>query len=271
MGHAAKTIMNEPSAYRCSLSVVMPALNEERNVAGAIEDTLATFDRLGLDAEVFVVNDGSSDRTGEIAAEYSRKDPRVKVISHPVNMGIGRSFFDGVGAATKEAVVLIAGDHENGAEEVLTYLSVLEHVDIVVPFIYNLEVRNKFRRLLSSVYRFVINLSFGTSLTYTNGTVIYRRAVLKEIALQSAGFFYQAELLIRLIRKGYLYAEVPNFLARRNTGKSKAVTFRSLRNVVKSYLRLAFLIHIKRIEARKSYRDLDPSSATHRRCSKSLG
>jgi len=98
----------------------------------------------------------------------------------------------------------------------------------IIPFIFNAEVRSKGRRLLSSIYRFVINTSFGLNLNYTNGTVIYRRSVLNTVKLNSFGFFYQAELLIKLIRNGYLYAEVPCSLSTRAVGSSKATTFFSL-------------------------------------------
>src|SRR5207248_11708364 len=119
------------------------------------------------------------------------------------------------------------------------------------------------RRLISALYRFIINISFGISLTYTNGTVFYRRCILEDIELKSAGFFYQAELLIKLIRKGYLYAEVPNFLLMRGEGQSKATTLKSLRSIIRDYLRLAFAIHIKRIESKRDYRRLHEQSVSY--------
>ncbi|MDY0084177.1 MAG: hypothetical protein RBR74_13415, partial [Ignavibacteriaceae bacterium] len=69
------------------------------------------------------------------------------------------------------------------------------------------------------LYRFIINLSFGTNVNYTNGTVFYHRSILKGYNLESYGFFYQANIVIKLIRQGYLYAEVPNFLSVRASGK----------------------------------------------------
>ena len=114
------------------------------------------------------------------------------------------------------------GDNENNPEDSLNFIDLMKKVDILVPFIYNLDARSIFRRIISSVYRFIINMSFGINLNYTNGTVFYKRVIFKDIKLKSFGFFYQAELLIKLIRIGYLYAEVPNFLAVRLAGKIKS-------------------------------------------------
>lgn len=248
-----------------SISVVMPALNEEKSVSDAIRAVLNAFTKFELDGEIIVVDDGSRDRTAECVEKACYSDSRVKLLRHPVNMGIGRSFMDGVKAAKKEAVVMIPGDNENDPCEIFKFLYLIKDVDIIVPFIHNSEVRDRFRRIISSLYRLIINISYGINLNYTNGTVVYRRRIIDDVSISSPGFFYQAELLIKLVRKNYLYAEVPNFLSKRSFGKSKAVTFKSLLNVAKSYLRLAYQIHVQRIEAGPRYKHLSESSVTHLR------
>jgi len=122
----------------------------------------------------------------------------------------------------------------------------MNSVDILVPFIRNVEVRSLYRRLISSCFRFIVNVSFGMNLNYTNGTVIYRKCVMSQIKPISKGFFYQAEILIQLIRAGYLYAETPHFLEVRSGGVTKAVTLKSFKNVLLSFLALFFKVHIQR-------------------------
>jgi hypothetical protein len=163
---------------------------------------------------------------------------------------------------------MFPGDNENDPDDALTYFHLAEQVDIIVPFIYNIEIRSRFRRVVSSLYRFIINVSFGMNLNYTNGTVIYNCAILEDIHLESKGFFYQAELLIKLIRRGYLYAETPHFLADRRSGKTKALTLRSMRDVMAAYLRLAFEVHILRSSGAAGL-PLHQASATYRRLSQS--
>jgi len=246
-----------------TISVIMPALNEEKNIEDAINSTLEAFKVNNIDGEIIVINDGSKDKTREIVEAYQKKSNLIKLINHDKPMGIGYSFMDGVKLSDRDIVVMFPGDNENDPYDALSFYNLMNNVDILVPFIHNIEVRNRFRRLISSVYRFIINMSFGVNLNYTNGTVFYRRSILENVNIISAGFFYQAELLIKLIRKGYLFAEVPNFLSLRNTGKSKATTIRSLLNVMKNYLKLIVEIHFKRVESKKDYRKLNVNSISY--------
>ncbi|MBF0315050.1 MAG: glycosyltransferase family 2 protein [Oligoflexia bacterium] len=232
-----------------SVSVIIPALNEEKNIREAIESVLRSFEKLNIDGEVIAVDDGSSDNTGKIMNEMVAIYANVKKIAHRTPHGIGGAFWSGVTLASKEIVTVSPGDNENDPEQILSYLGLTSEVDIIVPFVYNVDIRAKGRRLISSLYRLIINMSFGTNLNYTNGTVLYRRAILKDVALRSRGFFYQAELLIKLIRLGYLFAEVPCFLSKRTSGKSKATTIRSFIRIIQSYCKLVLEIHVLRMSA----------------------
>ncbi len=220
------------------ISVIMPALNEEKNISLAIGNSLQAFDSCKLDGEVIVINDGSRDATPKIVEEFMAKDPRVRLISHDSPKGIGASFWDGVDNARGNAVVMLPGDNENDPWEIFRYYRLLEHVDMVIPFIYNKEARSLFRNALSFAYRFIINTTFLVYFNYTNGTVIYRKSMLGELRVRSTGFFFQTDMLIRLVKKGYLFAEVPYRLGMRRDGVSKAVSFPSLLQVIKGYIRL---------------------------------
>ena len=223
-----------------SLSIVIPALNEEENVYAAIINTLNSFDDLGLDAEIIVVNDGSTDKTPEIVKDLCKKDQRVKLISHTTPEGIGASFWDGVDHSTKDTISMQPGDNENDPNEIIRYLNLLNHVDMVVPFVFNPQVRSLWRCSLSYIYRFIVNTTFLVNFHYTNGTVIYRKSILQEIKHRNRGFFFQTDILIRSVKRGYLFAEVPYRLGMRGSGASKAISYPSLINVIKGYFRLAF-------------------------------
>jgi len=240
----------------------MPALNEEDNVKEAIILTLEAFNNNKIRGEIILVNDGSNDKTLEIVQNNFNNFLNIRILNHKKTMGIGYSFFEGVSAANGEVVVLFPSDGENDPDATMKFLDLINDVDIIVPFTHNIEVRERFRRILSSLYRFIINISFGVNLNYTNGTVYYRKCILKDINLKSSNFFYQAELLVKLIRRGYLFAEVPNFLFKRKSGSSKAIRFKSLFNIMQSYLTIFIEIHIKRIDSHKVKKDLHPESAT---------
>jgi len=252
-----------------TLSVVMPCLNEEENIEAAVQSTLAAFDCYGIEGELIVVNDGSTDRTREIVYQLMARDKRVVLLEHDKPRGIGSSFWEGVKQSRDEYVTMFPGDNENNPEETLAYFGLTEDVDIIIPFVHNIEIRSRGRRIISSCYRFIINISFGTSLNYMNGTVIYNTAVLKEIRHHSTGFFYQTETLIRLIRAGYLYAEVPHFLQYRGFGQTKALSPRSLWNVTRGYFHLMWDVHVLR-KIGAATLEINSASATYGRRHKNL-
>jgi glycosyltransferase involved in cell wall biosynthesis len=227
------------------ISILMPALNEERNIRAAMSNVLAAFDDLHVDGELVVINDGSKDRTSALIAEMQAQDARVRVVEHPKRCGVGASFWDGVSQARGQFVCMLPGDNENDPWEILRYARLLEHVDILVPFVFNKQVRSIFRNTLSFVYRFIINTTFLVYFNYTNGTVLYRKKLLEELDFHSESFFFQTDILIRLVKRGYLFAEVPYRLNARAHGVSKAVTFPSLLQVMKGYIRLVRDIHFR--------------------------
>lgn len=227
---------------RLSLSVVMPALNEEGNLAAAIAETLAAFDGLAVEGELIVVNDGSTDATAEVASRYQAADARVSVVHHERPLGIGRSFWDGKARARHEFVVMYPGDNEMVAGEMLRYLPLLQHADMVVPFIVNTAIRSPLRRFLSRGYATLVTTLLGISVHHTNGLVVYRKSVLDTVELVSNDFFYQTEILAKLIRNGYLYAEVPYYIKPRLAGVSKTRSYGTPLGLVRLAARLSRLV-----------------------------
>ena len=244
------------------ISVVMPALNEEANVERAVTETMDAFEQLGIHGEIVLVNDGSKDRTGDIGDALKLKYKNLHMIRHRVPHGIGGSFWEGAHASSGDVVTMLPGDGENDPLEILRYLKLMKEVDIVVPFVYNVEIRGRRRRWVSRTYKAIINLSFGLLLNYMNGTVMYRKTVLQSLSLNSRGFFFQTELLIKAIRMGFLYAEVPYALGTRSTGKSKALTMKSLVKLCKDYLLTVYSVYF--VNRKKSV-DYPNQSATHQR------
>jgi glycosyltransferase involved in cell wall biosynthesis len=221
----------------------MPALNEEESIAAAIDSTLAVFDDCGIEGGIVVINDGSTDKTPDLVKKKMETDKRISLINHDRPMGIGASFWDGVNNADGDIVSMIPGDNENNPLETLRYAVLLEHVDIVIPFAFNKNVRSLARNILSSVYLFIINFTFMTNFHYTNSTLIYRKSILKQLTHRDSSFFYQTDILMRLVKMGYLFAEVPYNLRARKSGKSKAVSFSSFFKIIKGYLKLVKSIY----------------------------
>lgn len=73
-----------------TISIFVPAHNEVQNITGSIEDITWAIEGLFRDYEVLIVDDGSTDGTGEVAKKLADEDSRIKVIHHPQRRGIGR-------------------------------------------------------------------------------------------------------------------------------------------------------------------------------------
>lgn len=228
------------------ISVLMPALDEEADIVDAVERTLAAFRELGIEGEVIVVDDGSTDGTRARVEEIRARSPCVRLIHHERPEGIGACFWDALDQARGEAVCMIPGDNENDPAEILRYRGLLDHVDVVVPFVFNRETRSRFRNTVSNVYRGIVNVSFGVHFRYTNGTILCRASLLRALGRGEDGFFFATDIFVRLAKSGYLYAEVPCCLGRRAHGRSRALRLGALVEVAESYTRLLWTVHVKR-------------------------
>ncbi len=257
--------VNEMTDINRSLSIIIPCLNEEETVVEVISQALFGLDKFGIQGDVIVVNDGSTDETQYRVREILGRDHRVSVIDKEATQGVGAAFWDSCMRSTSDFVVMLPGDNENSIDQVLRFFDLVDRVDVVVPFVQNREVRHRVRRVISGTYRWIINLSFGTQLNYTNGTVIYNRMALMSVELNSHGFFFQTELLIKLLRRGFLYAEVPQLLGQRARGRSTALSFRSLFQLIASFTKFFLRVHVLRIEGLRDPRyQFPPTTVTGR-------
>ena len=225
------------------VTVIIPALNEEFCIAGAIQNVVDAYKKLSVHGEIIVINDGSSDNTLEIAETIAQSFSNILIISHNDPKGIGSSFWEGVRKSHGEMVTIIPGDNEVDSYEILRYLPLMDEVDIIVPFFFNPQVRSLKRRIISKSYKAIINLSFCILLNYMNGTVMYRKSILENITLQNTGFFYQTELLIKCLKNDYLFAEVPCKLDLRENGTSTALSYGNFIKVISGYLSTLWAIY----------------------------
>jgi dolichol-phosphate mannosyltransferase len=248
-----------------SVSIVVPSLNEEHNIENTVKNCLKALEDFKINGEILVINDGSTDKTADIVKNIMSNDNRIKLINHSSPQGIGASFWDGVDHAGGVVFTMIPGDNETDPWEILRYYDLLKHVDIVIPFVINKDVRPLFRRLLSLIYRLIINVTFFVNFNYTNGTILYRKSILDQLTHRNKGFFFQTDILIRLVKRGYLFAEVPYRLGVRAEGLSKAVTFPSFLKVVEGYSRLFIDYYFKKLIRKDGGYTADSQTAQRRK------
>src|SRR6476469_5394036 len=94
------------------LSLILPAHNEEPNIEAVVRQAAAVLPTLFRDYEVLVVDDGSKDRTGEIADELAAENPHVRALHHPVNKGYGSALSTGFHEATGDYMMFMDSDRQ---------------------------------------------------------------------------------------------------------------------------------------------------------------
>ena len=233
-----------------TLSVIIPALNEEANLAGAVTTVLDAIGDRFTDYELLIFNDGSTDRTGRIADELAAHNPRIRVVHNHRNLGLGCNYTKGVELARMEYVAWFPGDNEVPDQAVRAILDAVGSAEIVVPYISNPHVRTWTRRLISASFVRLLNLLFGLRLRYFNGPSAHRRTLLLSVPIRSSGFACFAAILIRLILSGHSYVEIPIPTGTRQHGRTKA--FR-LKNLVSIFSTIARLFWDVRVRDRRRY------------------
>jgi len=226
---SAKTLMD---SHQWSISAVLPAHNEEENIAKAVRDTIAALHPLTSDYEVIVVDDGSRDRTAEIVQGLQSEFPQLRLVRHPVNRGYGGALRSGFGAATRELILLNASDNQFNPQEITKLLPLIKEADIVNP--YRGKRQDPFhRRLNAFAWNTLSRVLFGyVARDIDCGFKLMRRDVLKHVTLTSNGAMLDTELLVGAKVRGFRIVETPVTHLPRTAGTS---TGAKLRVVLKAF------------------------------------
>jgi glycosyltransferase involved in cell wall biosynthesis len=206
------------------LSVIFPAHNEADNLRRFPGEVLTELDALGRPYEVLVVDDGSTDDTAAVAAGLG---PKVRVVRHPQNLGLGAALRTGFENARGDLVVTLDADLTFAASLVGTLLARFEqgNVDAVSgsPALagFGTDIPPH-RVLVSKASTFVYSALLGQPVTAVSPILrLYRRADLQKLELRADGFEINAEILFELLRRNLRVSEVPALLTQRTHGTTK--------------------------------------------------
>jgi len=114
------------------LSIIVPSFNEEVRLPASLERVAAYIDSSNRTTEVLVVDDGSTDRTAEVAASFSKRIANLRVLQNGQNRGKGYSVRHGLLEARGEAVLFTDADLSAPIEEAAKLLSALEKYDVAI-------------------------------------------------------------------------------------------------------------------------------------------
>ena len=206
-----------------SVSVCFPAYNEEATIAGVLTEAHDLLVSSGLDYEILVCNDGSTDRTGAIVDEIGARLPRLRVIHHAANQGIRETFEHLYRNAIKDFVFLNSTDRQWPTGVLFDLLPLTRDWDIVIA-----ARRQKHygasRRFVSWAFNVVPQLLFGVRTSDAGAVKIVRREIISRFDLVSRSPFNEAERLIRAARAGYRVTSVPTETLPRQRGRARGLS-----------------------------------------------
>ena len=216
------------------LSIILLAYNEEADIEEAIKDCVGFLEKLGEGHEVIVVDDGSADRTAEIARSMADRFPIVQLVSHPENLGMGAGITTGIANSTGEYFTFLAADRQIRAQELAKMLPYLEQADIVLTF-YTNRPSSFYRTVISRCFRLTMRLLLGVTFRLEGIYLFPRRVAVEEIGLDTLGsktFFLSFELISLALKRGYKAVTIPIEVHPREHGGTKVANLRKISSII---------------------------------------
>jgi glycosyltransferase involved in cell wall biosynthesis len=224
------------------LSLVLPAHNEEPNIRAVVEEAASVLPTAFTDYEVIVVNDGSKDRTLEIAQALASENEHVQVVNHPVNRGYGAALTSGFNAATGDYIMFMDSDRQFDINDVHRLTPFVGKYDIVAG--YRIKRNDPAHRLLNAaIFGMAVRLLFDIQVRDIDCAFkIMRSEVLKGINLESPGALINTEILAKAGVSGRTITQVGvNHYPRlegEQSGASIKVVFRAFREIIRLWWRM---------------------------------
>lgn len=221
-----------------SLTVFFPCYNEEGTVETLTRDAVRVAGEITRDFEVIIVNDGSKDRTAEIADRLADQIEQVRVIHHKVNGGYGAALQSGFKAATKELVFYTDGDGQFDIEELPKLFELIDQCDIVSGFRIKRQ-EGMLRKLNAFCWGSLVCILFNMKVRDIDCAFkLYKREVFDNIEMHSTGALIDSEILARATKKGYVIKQIGVSHYPRITGTSTGAKLSVIVRAFKELFRL---------------------------------
>lgn len=199
------------------LSILMPAYNETQGLKRTVQETVATLEQCGLEYEVLIVNDGSTDSTYEEALSLAAQNPKVKALGYNENKGRGYALKHGFQFAQGDLVLLLDADSDFPPSQIPRLLQYMRenNADVVSGSKRHPQSELNYpldRRFLSWGYQILTKALFWMPLEDTlTGLKLFKHEVLRQVfpKAMADGFALNLELLLCAYKLGYSIVEAP--------------------------------------------------------------
>lgn len=225
------------------LSVFFPAYNEEGNIESTVNRAVEVLKDLDLEYEVIIVDDGSTDKTGEVADRLAAEISEVKVVYHYPNRGYGGALRSGFENSKYEWVAFTDADGQFDFSEIKKFLPLTKSADLILG--YRLERADSVsRRFFTWGWALLPRILWGLKVCdYSCGFKLIKKEVYGAVRpIESEEKVFQIEFLVKAKKKGFRFAEVGvSHYPRKaggQTGANLQVVLKSLREILALWRRL---------------------------------
>ena len=226
------------------ISVVLPAYNEEALIAQTITRCVGVLSIIAPDYEIVVVDDGSRDRTGEIADNFAAGNPRIRVVHNRPNRGYGGALIAGFDAASKPLLFFMDSDGQFDIQDLALLLVQREQGHRIV-----LGYRQKrqdawMRKMNAWGWNFLVSTFFGLRVRDVDCAFkLYDTALVRMCDIHSEGAMVNTEMLVKLSRLGIPFVQVPVHHYPRQHGNATGANLKVILRAFNELLRLRLRIH----------------------------
>jgi len=231
-----RTDLNMPKP---SVSIFYPCYNDWGTIGSMALLTLRTVEKLGIDYDITIVDDGSDEQTLSVLDKIGTQYPDINIIKHDKNKGYGGALRTGFAAATKEWIFYTDGDAQYDVQELELLLEKAgPDVDLVQG--YKIQRNDPLHRIIiGRIYHWIVKIAFGLPVRDTDCDFrLMRREMFDHFTLASTSGTICAEMMKKIHRGGFRITEVPVHHYERAFGKSQFFNFRRLIRVAKQLIQL---------------------------------
>ena len=265
-----------------SVSLLTWAYNEEELIESFLQRAIKLLDANVIDWEIVVVDDGSTDRTGQIIDSYAAAEPRIRTVHNERNLNVGKSAKRAIKSASKEYLFWQTVDWSYDIENLRLFLELLRYYDVVqgvrptpirlfsyIPIIrslYRVKTRsdNLKKAIVSLSNYYILRVLFGVQFQDFQNVTFYPTKALQAVELTGDSSFVNPECLLRVYETGARFIEVPIPFVPRSAGEAKGTRItaicRSVRDILASWLKwgYAYQSRLKQFPAGRIARVSEP-------------
>ncbi len=193
-----------------SLSIFMPAYNEEKNIQQTVEEAIQVAQKLAKQYEVIVIDDGSQDRTAQKVKSLQTKYPQLRLVRHRSNKGYGAAVKSGLRAAKMDWIFFTDSDGQFKFDELSGFVAAKDKADLIIG--YRRKRMDPFHRVFIAqvLLKLWNRVLFGLKVKDVDCAYkLFPKKVVQSIKLETESAITVTEFLVRAQRRGYTFCQLP--------------------------------------------------------------